>query len=92
MPYIISNEAAERFSFYGMKGILVIFMTQYLFLTSGETNISEESAKGYFHLFTAAVYLFHGLSQLTNVERDLQPLLFLNCGIYCSSTVHSKHQ
>ena len=25
IPYIISNEAAERFSFYGMKGILVIF-------------------------------------------------------------------
>jgi len=23
IPYIISNEAAERFSFYGMKGILV---------------------------------------------------------------------
>ena len=58
IPYIIANEAAERFSFYGMKGILVIFMTQYLFITSGETNISEESAKGYFHLFTAAVYLF----------------------------------
>ena len=56
IPYIISNEAAERFSFYGMKGILVIFMTQYLFLTSGETNISEEKAKGYFHLFTSAVY------------------------------------
>jgi len=58
IPYIIANEAAERFSFYGMKGILVIFMTQYLFLTSGETNISEESAKGYFHLFTSAVYFF----------------------------------
>ena len=26
IPYIIGNEAAERFSFYGMKGILVVFM------------------------------------------------------------------
>ncbi len=58
IPYIIANEAAERFSFYGMKGILIIYMTQYLFLTTGEQNISEQSAKGYFHLFTSAVYFF----------------------------------
>ena len=25
IPYIISNEAAERFSFYGMKTILAVF-------------------------------------------------------------------
>ena len=30
IPYIIANEAAERFSFYGMRAILVVFMTQYL--------------------------------------------------------------
>ena len=30
IPYIIGNEAAERFSYYGMNSILVIFMTQYL--------------------------------------------------------------
>ena len=30
IPYIIGNELAERFSFYGMKCILIIFMTQYL--------------------------------------------------------------
>ena len=35
IPYIIGNEAAERFSFYGMKGILVVFMTQFLFLMPG---------------------------------------------------------
>ena len=32
IPYIISNEAAERFSFYGMKTILAVFMTNYLWL------------------------------------------------------------
>ena len=30
IPYIIGNELAERFSFYGMKCILVVFMTKYL--------------------------------------------------------------
>ena len=30
IPYIIGNEAAERFSFYGMKSILLVFMTTYL--------------------------------------------------------------
>lgn len=27
VPYIIGNEAAERFSYYGMRGILVVYMT-----------------------------------------------------------------
>ena len=30
VPYIIGNEAAERFSYYGMNGILTIFMSKYL--------------------------------------------------------------
>ena len=48
VPYIIANETAERFSFYGMKAILVIFMTQYLVDGSGALDVmSEEEAKGY---------------------------------------------
>ena len=34
VPYIIGNEAAERFSYYGMRAILVVFMTQYLMNSS----------------------------------------------------------
>jgi dipeptide/tripeptide permease len=34
IPYIIGNEAAERFSFYGMRTILTVFMVQYLYLMS----------------------------------------------------------
>ena len=30
VPYIIGNEAAERFSFYGMRSILIVFMTTYM--------------------------------------------------------------
>ena len=35
IPYIIGNELAERYSFYGMKCILIIFMTQYLINDNG---------------------------------------------------------
>ena len=57
IPYIIGNEAAERFSYYGMRAILVIFMTQHLLNASGQREVmSEQEAQGYFHLFVAAVY------------------------------------
>ena len=57
--YIIGNEAAERFSFYGMKAALFVFMTQYLHLM-GDTltdSISKAQASEYTHLFVTAVYL-----------------------------------
>lgn len=57
VPYIIGNECAERFSFYGMKAILVVFMTQYLLNHSGELAVmSETRAKIYYHAFVWAVY------------------------------------
>jgi POT family proton-dependent oligopeptide transporter len=57
IPYIIANEAAERFSFYGMRAILVVFMTQYLMDASGQLEtMNEDEAKGYYHLFVSAVY------------------------------------
>lgn len=57
IPYIIGNEAAERFSFYGMKTILVVFMTKYLMDRSGQADLmNPEQAKSWFHLFSSAVY------------------------------------
>ncbi|RPG16993.1 MAG: MFS transporter [Phycisphaera sp. TMED9] len=59
IPYIIGNEAAERFSFYGMKAILVVFMTGYLYLLPGATNneaMTDTEAIAGYHLFTSAVY------------------------------------
>lgn len=58
IPYIIGNEAAERFSFYGMRAILVVFMTQYLMNSSEQNNVmSADEAKSWYHLFVSAVYL-----------------------------------
>lgn len=57
IPYIIGNEAAERFSFYGMKTILIVFMTKYLMDKSGQPALmNEEQAKSWFHLFSSGVY------------------------------------
>src|SRR6266487_4603932 len=57
VPFIIGNEAAERFSFYGMRSILIIFMTHYL-VTSGGTpdHMSDAEARQNFALFVSAVY------------------------------------
>ena len=59
IPYIIGNEAAERFSFYGMKAILTIFMTKYLFLLSDTagTPMPKAEAIARYHDFTFWVYL-----------------------------------
>jgi POT family proton-dependent oligopeptide transporter len=57
IPFIVGNEAAERFSFYGMKGILVIFMTKYLMDSTGAlSTMSEPDAMTWYHGFTSAVY------------------------------------
>lgn len=59
IPYIVGNEAAERFSFYGMKAILVVFMTQYLTDASGSpAPMSEAEATEWAHLFNSAAYFF----------------------------------
>ena len=59
IPYIVVNEAAERYSFYGMRAILVIFMTKFLIGADGELDVmSEEQAKTWFHSFVTAAYFF----------------------------------
>jgi proton-dependent oligopeptide transporter, POT family len=57
IPYIIGNEAAERFSYYGMSGILFAFLTEYLLDRSGgPAPMSAEEAKKWTHFFIAGVY------------------------------------
>ena len=57
IPYIITNDVAERFSFYGMHAILVIFMSKYLVDGDGNPDtFSDADATSYFHLFTATAY------------------------------------
>ncbi len=48
--YIIGNEACERFSFYGMRSILTLYMVNVLCM-------SESAAVEITHLFNAGIYL-----------------------------------
>ena len=57
VPYIIGNEAAERFSFYGMRSILIVFMTQYVVTRGGAADhMGNAEARQYFAMFVSAVY------------------------------------
>lgn len=57
--HLVANEGAERFSYYGMRAILVVFMTGMIFNAQGELDpMGEAEAKTYFHIFASAVYFF----------------------------------
>lgn len=48
--FIIGNEACERFSFYGMKTILLMYMIH-------ELSMTKNSAQEIVHLFNAVIYI-----------------------------------
>jgi len=50
VKYIVGNEACERFSFYGMRSILVLYMTQDLLM-------GVPDATAWFHAFVGANYV-----------------------------------
>lgn len=50
IPWIMASEGAERFSFYGMRNILVIYMVQYLLVSAADSKAS-------YHYFVMANYL-----------------------------------
>src|ERR1700733_11675272 len=57
VPYIVGNEAAERFSFYGMRSILTVFMTSYLMSAGGKLAVMNDTeATAWFHEFVFGVY------------------------------------
>ncbi|XP_017025219.2 peptide transporter family 1-like [Drosophila kikkawai] len=51
VAFIISNEFCERFNYYGMRTILVLYLTLKL-------GYNEETATVLFHTFTMLVYIF----------------------------------
>jgi POT family proton-dependent oligopeptide transporter len=55
VPYIVGNEACERFSYYGMRAILQVHLTS-LFAVEFATRDAERFATQTLHLFMAGVY------------------------------------
>ncbi|HEY0714385.1 MAG TPA: POT family MFS transporter [Polyangia bacterium] len=53
----MGNEACERFSFYGMRSILTVFLANSLLQAAPAAERSSQ-AKEVFHLFVMAVYFF----------------------------------
>ncbi len=59
IPYIVGNEAAERFSYYGLLAILATFLTGHLRDAAGNlAPLNENVANEWQHMFMAAVYAF----------------------------------
>jgi POT family proton-dependent oligopeptide transporter len=51
IKYIVWNEAGERYSYYGMRSILVIFLVQYFMMQKSDATAD-------YHIFAGACYLF----------------------------------
>ena len=57
IPYIMVNEATERYAFYAFDAILALFLIKNLMNWGGEpANLTEEQAMEWKHYFKAGVY------------------------------------
>lgn len=89
IPYIVGNEAAERFNFYGMRAILVVFMTQYLVNRSGvRDTMTENEANQWYHWFVASNYFFPMIGAIVSDAflGKYRTILWVSL-IYCAGSV-----
>src|SRR5207248_2343602 len=78
VPYIVGNEAAERFSYYGMNSILTIFMTKYLFDKMGHLSVMQPAnAEAWYHTFVSALYFLPIFAAII-ADARLQLFLFFH--------------
>lgn len=78
IKYIVGNEACERYSYYGMRSILVVFMIQVLMF-------QEARATSVYHLFAGACYLFPVLGAFISdrIWGKYKTILYLSL-VYCA--------
>jgi len=85
IPFIVGNEAAERFTFYGLRAVLVVYMTQYLRARSGALAVMDENtANQWYHWFVASNYFFPALGAIVADAwwGKYRTILVLS-GVYC---------
>jgi POT family proton-dependent oligopeptide transporter len=92
VPFIVGNEGAERFSFYGMRAILKTYLTT-LYISIMGTQLAGEAlekaasskATAVTHLFIAGVYAFPMIGALM-ADRLLgkYPVIFWLSLVYCA--------
>jgi POT family proton-dependent oligopeptide transporter len=84
IPYIIGNEGCERFSFYGMRNILTVFLMTSLLLAVPQ-DLRKAEAKEVFHTFVIGVYFFPLLGGwLADRFFGKYPTIFWFSVIYCA--------
>ncbi|MCE4538223.1 oligopeptide:H+ symporter [Pelomonas sp. P7] len=84
IPYIIGNEGCERFSFYGMRNILTVFLMTSLLLAVPE-DLRKAEAKEVFHTFVIGVYFFPLLGGwLADRFFGKYPTIFWFSIVYCA--------
>ncbi len=87
--YILGNEIAERFCYYGITAILLIFMATQLLDRAGHPDpMSEAAADAWYHSWVAAVYLlpFLGALLADAVWGKYRTILWLSL-VYCFGNV-----
>ena len=89
IPYIVGNEAAERFNFYGMRAVLFVFMTKYLVDRAGvAAPMGENEANRWYHLFLFVNYFVPTLGAiLSDAFWGKYRTIFWLSLVYCLGSV-----
>ena len=85
IPYIIGNEGCERFSFYGMKAILFVYLAMLYRHTGLEDKLAADHATEVVHIFVAATYGFAliGAVLAEKLLGKYKTILYLSL-VYCA--------
>lgn len=85
VPFIVWNEAAERFSYYGMNSILVYFMTHYLLNAQHQPDhMTDPQADAWYHTFVSCMYFLPIIGAILGdaVLGKYRTILYLSI-VYC---------